>query len=101
MPALTVSPPHARLTLSEAARLHRIGYSTLRKRVSDGSLPSQRVGRRIFVRPEHLDAMSTPVVGRPSADRAVESAISRVVEAAPRLTEAQRERLAVILGAAA
>lgn len=100
MPALLAPQPHTRLTLQEAAASRRVGYSTLRKRVSDGTLPAERVGRRVFVRPEDVDAMAVPVLGRPTLDRTIESAVARVVEAAPRLTIHQRERLAVVIGGA-
>lgn len=100
-------PTHAtpqtisRLTLQEAAHARRIGYSTLRKRVADGTLPAERVGRRIYVESAHLDAMAQPVVGRPRAATEIDSAVARVVAAAPRLTAEQRERLAAIIGGAA
>ncbi|WP_082802928.1 helix-turn-helix domain-containing protein [Microbacterium sp. CH1] len=98
MPATTVPRPHSRFTLQEAARLRRIGHSTLRRKIADGSLPAERIGRRLYVRPNDLDALAQPVVGRPTNDRAVESAVARIVADAPRLTPGQLERLAVILG---
>lgn len=100
MPTHTAPPTGSRLTLQEAAHTRRIGYSTLRKRVADGSLPAERIGRRIYVDPAHLDAMADPVVGRPRATREIDSAVARIVAAAPRLTAEQRERLAVIIGGA-
>jgi len=45
--------------------------------------------------------MAAPVVGRPRAAAEIDSAVARVVAAAPRLTAEQRERLAVIIGGAA
>lgn len=99
MPAFVTKNP-SRIPLQEAALSRRIGTSTLRKRVADGTLPAERIGRRIYIRPEDLDALAQPVVGRPTADRVIESAVARVVEAAPRLTADQRERLAVIFGGA-
>jgi excisionase family DNA binding protein len=101
LPTHVTSQIPSRLTLQEAADARRIGYSTLRKRVADGSLPAERVGRRIFVDPAHLDALADPVVGRPRAAAEIDSAVARVVAAAPRLTAEQRERLAVIIGGAA
>lgn len=89
------------LTLQEAADARRIGYSTLRKRVADGTLPAERMGRRIYVDRAHLDAMADPAVGRPRAAAEIDSAVARVVAAAPRLTAEQRERLAVIVGGGA
>jgi len=101
LPTRAVPQTESRLTLQEAAHARRIGYSTLRKRVADGSLPAERIGRRIYVEPAHLDAMAAPVVGRPRAAAEIDSAVARVVAAAPRLTAEQRERLAVIIGGAA
>lgn len=100
MPAATTITT-TRVSLQDAASSRKIGYSTLRKRIADGDLPAERVGRRIFVRVDDLEAMSEPIVGRPQADRAVDAAITRIVSAAPRLTTDQRERLAIILGGAA
>lgn len=99
MPTLASPQLPVRLTLREAARDSRIGYSTLRKRVADGLLPAERVGRRVFVRPERLDALNSLSTGRPTQERAIDDAVARVVTAAPRLTSEQRERLAVVLGA--
>ncbi|CAD5140743.1 protein of unknown function [Microbacterium sp. Nx66] len=48
----------------------------------------------------HLDAMATTAIGRPRAAEEIDSAVARVVAAAPRLTAEQRERLAVIIGGA-
>jgi excisionase family DNA binding protein len=76
-------------------------YSTLRKKIASGDLPAERFGRRLFVRVDDLEALLTPVVGRPTDDSIVETAIDRVVASAPRLTIAQRERLAVVLGGGA
>lgn len=98
MPATTIPRPHSRLTLQEAAPLRRIGHSTLRRKIADGSLPAKRIGRRIYVDLNDLDALAQPVVGRPTRDDAVESAVARIVAAAPRLTPQQLERLAVIVG---
>lgn len=100
MPATTIPRPHSRLTLQEAAQLRRIGHSTLRRKIADGSLRAERIGRRIYVHPNDLDALAQPVVGRPTQEDALESAVARIVAAAPRLTPAQLERLAVILGGA-
>ncbi|MBQ3359774.1 MAG: helix-turn-helix domain-containing protein [Microbacterium sp.] len=101
MPAQTVPQTRSLLTLQEAAHARRVGYSTLRKRVADGTLPAERVGRRIYVDRAHLDAMGDSVVGRPRATAEIDSAVARVVAAAPRLTTEQRERLAVIIGGVA
>lgn len=101
MPAHAVPQTTSLLTLQEAAHARRVGYSTLRKRIADGTLPAERVGRRIYVDRAHLDAMGDSVVGRPRAAAEIDAAVARVVAAAPRLTAEQRERLAVIIGGAA
>lgn len=101
LPTHATTQTPSRITLQEATLARRIGYSTLRKRVADGILPAERVGRRIYVDPAHLDALAAPVVGRPRAAAEIDSAVARVVAAAPRLTAEQRERLAVIIGGAA
>lgn len=101
LPTHVTSQTPPRLTLQEAADARRIGYSTLRKRVADGSLPAERVGRRLYINPAHLNVLAAPVVGRPRAAAEIDSAVARVVAAAPRLTAEQRERLAAIIGGAA
>jgi len=101
LPAHVVTQTRPLLTLQEAANARRIGYSTLRKWIADGTLPAERIGRRIYVQSAHLDAMASPAIGRPRAAEEIDSAVARVVAAAPRLTAEQRERLAVIIGGAA
>lgn len=101
MPAHAVPQTRSLLTLQEAAHVRRVGYSTLRKRIADGTLPAERVGRRIYVDRAHLDAMGDSVTGRPRTNAEIDSAVARVVAAAPRLTAEQRERLAVIIGGVA
>lgn len=100
MPA-TAPTPIKRLSLRAAAERGFAGYSTLRKKIASGELPAERYGRRFLVRVDDLEAMLTPVTGRPTDDSIIETAIDRVVASAPRLTIAQRERLAVVLGGGA
>ncbi|WCD91453.1 helix-turn-helix domain-containing protein [Microbacterium sp. nov. GSS16] len=100
MPAITTPRNSSRLTLQEAARRRSIGQSTLRRKIADGILPAERIGRRIYISPGDLDALAQPIVGRPTAERSIDAAVARVVAEAPRLTPAQLERLAVILGGA-
>lgn len=87
------------LTLQQGVAEGYAAYSTLRAYVSDGRLPAVRIGGRIKVRREDLDALATPA--RQERARDVVSAVERVVAEAPPLTQEQRERLAVILGGAA
>ena len=84
------------LTLQQAAAEGIAAYSTLRAYIADGRLDAVRVGGRIKVRREDLDALVTPVQRGPA--REVSAAVKRVVDSAPPLTIEQRERLAVILG---
>lgn len=86
------------LSLSQAAAEGIAAYSTLRAYVANGRLPAVRIGSRIKVRREDLDALAAPVHQQPTYD--VLTAIERIVAAAPPLTPTQRERLAVILGGA-
>lgn len=91
-----------RVPLTKAAQIGTYGgYSTLRKKVSDGELRAERVGRRIFVRLDDLEAMATPVVGHPTDREVIEKAIDRIVALAPKLSDVQRERLAGLLGGGA
>lgn len=91
-----------RVPLTKAAQIGTYGgYSTLRKKVAEGDLPAERVGRRIFVHLDDLDAMATPVVGHPTTAASIEEAIDRIVASAPRLSAEQRDRLAGLLGGGA
>ena len=100
MPATILTPPDL-LPLAVAAERGFGGYSTLRKKIASGELPAERVGRRYLVRETDLEALTSPVVGRPSERTAIESAIERIVGSAPRLSRDQRERLASVLGGGA
>lgn len=88
-----ISPTY--LTLQQLVAEGFAGYSTLRAYVADGRLPAVRVGNRIKVRREDVDALAVPT--QKTSARDVVSAVERIVADAPPLTEGQRERLAVIL----
>ncbi len=91
-----------RVPLTKAAQIGTYGgYSTLRKKVAEGDLPAVRVGRRIFVHLDDLDAMAEPVVGHPTTTASIEKAIDRIVASAPCLSPEQRDRLAEVLGGGA
>lgn len=95
----TQNQPQTVYSLRDLADRGYGAYSTLRGHVAAGRLPSIRVGNRIKIRQEDLDAF---VAG--SATGWVEddaSVIRRVVAKAPTLTQAQREDLAMILGGGA
>ena len=101
MPASSTLTNPEHLTLSEAANRGFGGYSTLRKKVASGELPAERIGRRYVIRQSDLEALLVPAVGRPSESTSINAAIDRIVAAAPRLSNAQRDRLASVLGGGA
>lgn len=89
---------HSELTtyvsLQEAVA-HGFGaYSTLRLMIDDGRLPAVKIGGRVKIATDALEALAQPKAPRMD----VVPAIQRIVEQAPPLTPQQRERLAVILG---
>lgn len=86
------------LNLNEAVVLGYGAYQTLRRYISDGRLPAVKIGGRVKVLRSDLDALAKPA--READSDKVESAVERIVSAAPPLTTEQRERLAVILGGA-
>lgn len=92
----TPNVPSTYLSLQQAAADGYAAYSTLRAYVKDGRLPAVRIGRRLKVRREDLDALAQSA--RQTASRDAVAAIQRIVDDAPPLTQNQRERLAVILG---
>ena len=93
----SVSPTY--LTLQQLVAEGVAAYSTLRAYVADGRLPAVRVGNRIKVLREDVDALAIPT--QHTAARDVVSAVQRIVAEAPPLTQGQRERLAVIFGGTA
>lgn len=86
------------VSLQEAVDLGYGGYSTLRAYIADGRLKAVKVGRRWRLRLEDLERLEIPAPGHPTDQAAADAAIARLVAAAPRLTDEQRERLALILG---
>lgn len=99
--SVPVTDTPVRLTLPQAAARNYGGYSTLRKMIASGELPAERVGRRYLVLESDLEALATPVVGRPTERASIDAAIDRLVASAPRLSREQRERLASVLGGGA
>src|SRR5690625_7507067 len=98
MSQTAILDPPVRVPLTKAAQVGTYGsYSTLRKKVADGDLPAERVGRRIFVQLEDLEAMATPVVGRTTDQATIERAINRIVGSAPSLSADQRDRIVAII----
>jgi len=93
-----IATPNDQLSIQKAVDLGFGGYSTLRKLIAAGDLPARKVGSRIKLRLEDLESLAVPVSGRPAEQQTIDTAIARLVAAAPRLSNAQREKLAVILG---
>lgn len=94
MPALA---PTTYMSPRQAADAGYGGYSTLLKYIREGTLPAQRVGRRLRLRTEDLEALLKDA--RTSSDEtAVDAAVARVVNAAPRLSGEQIAQLAAAFG---
>ena len=55
-PSSSTPPVRLALSIREAAQVAGLGYTTLRRVVCEGQLPTVRVGRRRLVRVEDLDA---------------------------------------------
>jgi len=93
--------------MREAAAYFGCHYDTMRRKVSNGSVPTVRVGGMIRIDLDALEAMGSPApvakaprpVG-PVADPREPYAdfIVKLVDAAPSLTGEQRVRIAAILG---
>ena len=84
----------ASLTLRQAADTAGMSPVTIRRHLRDGDLPSVRDARGHYrVDPDDLALWV--------AGRSIDEAIAQVVAAAPALSDAQRSRLAGILGGAA
>lgn len=103
MPASASPAPTAPTTyisLQEGAARGYAAESTLRAWIRDGRLPAVKFGGRVKVTVEDLDALAIPKTSQKAARSGgeVDAAVARVVAAAPRLTNEQRERLAIILG---
>lgn len=93
------APPAAPATLDVDGVAAQLGLNqrTIRRAVADGRLGHLRVGRCLRFRQDHVDAfVAARTVEVPAAD-AYADHIARLVEAAPPLTDAQRQRLAALL----
>ena len=92
----TYSPQSERthfLTLQEAVAEGFGAYGTLRSWIAKGKLPAYKTGKRVKVLREDLKALAVPVHADP-----VESHITSLVNAAPRLSDDQIARLRLALG---
>ena len=94
--------PTQYIPLQDGVSLGYGAYSTLRAWIADGRLPAVKIGGRVKVKPEDLEALVQPKPARTGQApiAAVNAAVARVVAEAPRLSIEQREHLAAILGGA-
>ncbi len=93
--------PHL-YTLQEASDLGYGAYQTLRGYIRDGRLPAVKIGSRVKVRLEDLDALTTPAPSNTTATPPpfdeLEAAVRRIAASAPPLTADQVRRLAALFG---
>lgn len=97
------------LTLSQASERGYGGYSTLRRRIAEGSLPAKRLGRRLLLRREDLEALLLPKApgGEPPVDHGqadiddITEWARKVASSIPPLSPERRARVAEILGGGA
>lgn len=86
---------HTALTVAQAAQRAGVCRATIRRRIADGSLPAFRLGpRMIRIQADAVDALYRPM--NPPVDP-IETAIQALVEAAPPLSDTQRDNLRVLL----
>lgn len=87
------APTPTLLSLATLSERFDVPVSTLRWYIREGRLPAVKIGGRIKVAEDDALALLAPVTptGRTSA------AIAAIVDAAPTLSDAQREALAVAL----
>lgn len=99
-PTLAQVAPTQYLSLKEAVVLGYGAYSTLRAWIASGRLPAVKISNRVKVTLVDLEGLASPKIVRSDAAQKVAdaAAVAAVVAAAPRLTDKDRERLAVILG---
>ncbi len=99
------SPPVARpalqqewFTLQEVEQLGFPTYATLRRYIADGVLVAHKIGGRVLVHRDALDAFPQRINPREREVESVEAAIDRIVAAAPELSDEQCRRLAAVFG---
>lgn len=86
-------------TLQELTDLGLGSESTLRKAIKEGLLPFHRFGSGYRISQDDLD--SYLMAARRPAPQLFDSFVDAVAEAAPRLTDDQRQQLVTVLGGAA
>ena len=93
-----MSQPRRLVTLRAAAEHLGCGYSTIQRRVADGSIPVARIGKTRRVDLDALDALTGGPASAPDPREPYADFIVKLVDAAPSLTGEQRVRIAAILG---
>lgn len=54
--------PSDRISLREAARVLGVSVDTIRRRIADGSLPAERIGKHLIrVRRNDVEALAVPI----------------------------------------
>lgn len=92
--------PKKLLSIREACSRYGLSDKTIRRRIADGTLTAYRCGPRLI----KLDADQVEAALIQPANDAhddIESAVARIVAAAPALSDAQRDRIAALLRAGA
>jgi len=77
------------------------GYSTIRAAIKSGVLPAKKVGGKWKINQADLEAHGQPAVrpaSQPESFDDVATAVKRVVDAAPPLTDDQVRRLRELIG---
>ncbi|OBA63186.1 hypothetical protein A5647_04960 [Mycobacterium sp. 1100029.7] len=77
-------------TPNEYARRFNISPATVRTKISRGQIPSYRVGGSRRIPASYVDSILNPT-------EELDAAIKRIVDAAPKLTAAQRDKLGTLL----
>ncbi len=76
-----------------AKKLH-VSVTHVRDLLAEGQIPSYKVGTAVRIPAEAVDALRS---GQPANDDDLNEQIRRIVDAAPRLTPSQRDKLAALL----
>ena len=82
-------------TLQELTDLGVGSESTLRKAIKEGRLSFHRFGTAYRIRQDDLDALAA---ARRPAPQLFDGFVDAVVDAAPQLTDEQRQQLVTVLG---
>ena len=83
-------------TVPQFADEVHIGKETGYRLVKDGAIPHYRVGNRIRIRREDVEAFRQPKNAVPLAVEKAAAAVAQAVDAWPALTPEQRDAVAVI-----